>query len=101
MATPQIDVFVHAAAVCAPGLADWPSALPVLRGQTAYRAGPLAIPLPPDLPANERRRVPGSVRLALQAAADVIGQASLEAQVRLRAVFACSGGNAQALEVVL
>ncbi|HYN38385.1 MAG TPA: beta-ketoacyl synthase chain length factor [Rhodospirillales bacterium] len=97
----ESDLFVHAAAVCAPGLADWPAAAPVLQGREPYRAGPLAVPLPCGLPANEQRRVMGSVRLALHAAAGAIAGTELADDLRLRAVFACSGGNAEALEAVL
>jgi hypothetical protein len=57
--------------------------------------------MPPGLPANEQRRLMGSVRLALHVAASAIASAGLPDGRRVRAVFACSGGNAEALEAVL
>ena len=97
----ESDLFVHAVAVCAPGLSNWPAALPVLQGRVPYCPSPVVVPKPPGLPANEQRRVMGSVRLALHTAANAIAEAGLSDGCRLRAVFACSGGNAEALEAIL
>jgi hypothetical protein len=101
MGTWQGDLFVHAAAICAPGFADWPAAVAVLQGRAPYCPSPMIIPKPPGLPANEQRRAMGSVRLALHTAASAIGDARLPEGCRWRAVFACSGGNAEALQAVL
>lgn len=95
------ELFVHAVSVCAPGLPDWPTAASVLRGTAPLRAHPLNVPLPKSLPANEQRRLPRIVRVALHAAECAVAQAAMSMNVRLRAVFACSGGNADALEEVL
>ncbi|MFO1154423.1 MAG: beta-ketoacyl synthase chain length factor [Rhodospirillales bacterium] len=55
-----------------------------------------------DLPPNEARRVTVSVKIALQLAAEAIAAVDEEKlPARLAAVFACSGGNSEALAKVL
>jgi hypothetical protein len=95
------SVFVHGAAVCAPGLPDWPAAAVVLRGGAPYRSRPLPALGPVGLPANEQRRITPGIRLALHVAARAGAPVAAAGGGRLRAVFAASGGNAQSLEAVL
>ncbi|MDN5869325.1 MAG: beta-ketoacyl synthase chain length factor [Nitrococcus sp.] len=87
-------VFLHAAGLCAPGLAGWQMAAPVLRGERGY-----VDTAPPAfasdlLPRNERRRLSAATRLALQAAEDVFRQSSVDSE-QVRTVFAsCCGDGA-------
>ncbi|MBK8175209.1 MAG: beta-ketoacyl synthase chain length factor [Rhodospirillales bacterium] len=94
-------LFVRAVAICAAGLADWPAAAPVLQGIRPYHGHDLPILTLLHLPATERRRITPSVRLALHVAASALEQAGLAENSPLRAVFACSRGNAEALQAVL
>jgi hypothetical protein len=76
----------------APGLADWPAARAVLRGEQHYRPAPSLLPHPVLLPPAERRRASRIVRLTLaiglEAAAH--GEADVGA---LATVFASSGAD--------
>jgi hypothetical protein len=101
MAQSLPSVFVYGAAVCAPGLPDWPAAAAVLRGTVPYRAQPLPALEHSGLPANEQRRITPGIRLALHVAARASAPAAAARGGRLRAVFAASGGNAESLEAVL
>ncbi len=74
----------------------------MLTGETHYRDRGL----PPldrvNLPSNEARRVTLSVKLALQLAAEAAATAlEPSAPDPLAAVFACSGGNSEALAKIL
>jgi hypothetical protein len=105
MAQSLPSVFVHGAAVCAPGLPDWPAAAAVLRGTVPYRSHPLPAPERTGLPANEQRRITPGIRLALHVAARACTPAAAATTNRrggrLRAVFAASGGNTESLDAVL
>jgi hypothetical protein len=96
----MIGLRLHVAAIglFGPGIAGWRQGRAILRGE----AVPAAPCLPPfhrvRLPANEARRVTLSVRLALELAAEALDR---QAAPGLAAVFACSGGNAQALARIL
>lgn len=105
MAQPLPSVFVHGAAVCAPGLPDWTAAAAVLRGTVPYQSQPLPAPERTGLPANEQRRITPGIRLALHVAGRACGPAAAATTNRrggrLRAVFAASGGNAESLDAVV
>ena len=79
----QVDLL--AIALAAPGLPDWDSARPVLRGDRRWEPSELHAAPPAMLPAAERRRTSPFIRLAL----DVAGAAVLD-----------WGGDAGALPVV-
>ena len=95
-----MHVYINGVALFAPGFASWAEGRHVLTGGTRYRDRGL----PPleriSLPSNEARRVTLSVKLALQLAAEAIAAAS-EPPEGLAAVFACSGGNSEALAKIL
>lgn len=65
-------VGLEAAGVVGPGLTGWPASREVLAGRVAYRPEPLAPFVPGILPANERRRVTATIRIALQAATETL-----------------------------
>lgn len=62
------EVYVHGVGVAAPGLPDWSSAQPVLRGDGEYQAEPLPKYRTTRLPRNEARRMGAAVKLAFRVA---------------------------------
>lgn len=86
------NVFVEAIGIAAPGLPNWPAAVPVFAGTTPYVPSSLPPHAPALLPPNERRRATPTVRLAFQAAEDVIGRSSI-APAELATVFASSDAD--------
>lgn len=61
-------VYVHGIGLAAPGLAEWPDAQPVLRGESAYSPEPLPQFRTARLPRNEARRMGAAVKLAFRVA---------------------------------
>ena len=84
--------FVEAIGLVAPGLPSWRDAQPVLRGATAYVPASVGAVQSDLLPANERRRAPLGVRLALRAAQDATAESTL-APATLASVFASSDAD--------
>ena len=84
--------FVEAIGLVAPGLPSWRDARPVLRGVTAYIPASVGTVQSDLLPANERRRAPLGVRLALRAAQDATAESTL-APATLASVFASSDAD--------
>ena len=70
-------VAVRGCAVCAPGLPDWGSASRVLAGDAEYDASVVRDPAPVALPANERRRLPQTARMALAIGLEALDAAGL------------------------
>jgi hypothetical protein len=62
------EVYLEAVGLAAPGLSDWQSAVPVLRGERAFELRELPSYQPTSLPPNERRRASSAVRMAFAAA---------------------------------
>jgi len=85
-------VFIEAVGLAAPGLADWQSAIPVLRAERPYAATALPPHAPALLPPNERRRASPTVRLAFQAGEDAMQTSSIAA-ANLATVFASSDAD--------
>ncbi len=88
-------VYVEAVGLFAPGLVGWANSREVLAGERAYspaESEPLPKYKPTLLPANERRRATGLVRLAFGACEDAIGERRSEVSA-LASVFAASGGD--------
>ncbi|WP_455385600.1 beta-ketoacyl synthase chain length factor [Acidihalobacter prosperus] len=81
----------------APGLESPTHAAPVLRGERAYEAAPLAPPQLDCLPRNERRRTTPTIRLALAAAQQAT--AELDA-AKLATVFATSSGDMPLVDTI-
>ena len=90
---------VEAVGLMAPGLAGWPASQAVLAGQQPYIAEPMPATIATLLPANERRRVTATVRLALQVAQEAMAQIDLDAGT-IRTVFASSGGDSEVLDKI-
>lgn len=92
-------VYASGIGLCAPGLPDWPTGRAVLNGQRPYRRNEAPRFDRVRLPRNEARRATSTIRLALQAAGEALADAGLDA-ARCGAVFACSGGNTEALDAL-
>ena len=88
----SFDVAVRGIGVLMPGLASWPAACAVLRGEAPYQSAAAVLPPPPRLPPAERRRAGPSVRLAMAVADEAVAQAGADPQ-QLPTVFASSGGE--------
>lgn len=68
---------VESVGLLAPGLAGWAASRAVLTGERPYQPEPLPALSAALLPANERRRVTATIKLALQAAQEAMTQAAL------------------------
>ena len=90
--TPALGAYVRGIGVLGAGLPDWPSSVPVLRGEQPYVAAPTEVPPPSALPPAERRRTGAMVRLALAAGLQAVADAGADA-AQLATVFASSGGD--------
>ncbi|MEZ5651641.1 MAG: beta-ketoacyl synthase chain length factor [Burkholderiaceae bacterium] len=76
----------------APGIPDWQSGAAILRGERDYVPAELGRYVVDLLPANERRRLTPTIRLALQAATDATaGRPELRAQAA--SVFVSESGD--------
>ena len=104
---------VEAVGLMAPGLTGWAASQAVLTGQQPYLAAPMPAVLATLLPANERRRVTPTVKLALQVAHEAMEQAkssqpsaapkegsSREDSSAARTVFASSGGDSEIVDKI-
>lgn len=88
-------LWIDAIAWWSPGLPDWHQARTALRDEstaTALPAGPTARPAPTLLAANERRRAPDAVLLALEVAARASADSGHDPQT-LATVFASAHGD--------
>lgn len=63
-----------------PGLPDWETARRILTGQQPHRAATIPPLSPAALPANERRRATLATRIALEAGAQAVAAAGLDAR---------------------
>ncbi len=100
---------VEAVGLMAPGLAGWAASRAVLAGQRPYVAEPMPAAMATLLPANERRRVTATIKLALQAAQEAMAQTALTSDLSpgnergvwsVRTVFASSGGDSEILDKI-
>jgi len=73
----------------APGLANWESSLPVLRGEVPYVATAAPKLAPSLLPADVRRRTTDHIRLAVEVGAQAVAHAAADG-AELWSVFASS-----------
>ena len=87
-----LSAFVEGIGLVAPGMADWPGARALLRGEAAYVPAPTALPAPELLPPAERRRASRIVKTALAAGLQACRMAG-RAPAQLANVFASSGGD--------
>ena len=94
-----IILAVESIGLLAPGLAGWVASQSILTGEQPYSATPMPTPSAALLPANERRRVTGLVKLALHVAQDAITQANRDPRI-IPTVFASSGGDSEVLDKI-
>jgi len=88
----MLSANIQSVGVLGPGLADWPAASAVLRGEVAYVCTRTVLPVPAMLPAAERRRASRTVRLALAVAAEAVTGAGANPR-ELPTIFSSSGGD--------
>jgi hypothetical protein len=93
-------LFVNAIGLRGPGLESWAASAPILAGRAPYQAAPTIIPPSALLPANERRRAPQIVKLALSVGAEAFESAGL-APAECPAVFTSSGGDGETIHNIL
>lgn len=85
-------VFIDGIALWAPTLPGWHMARAAFRGECPLADPPLRRPAPAMLPPAERRRLPDSVALALEVAAQAVAQSGLDA-ADLASVFTSAHGD--------
>jgi hypothetical protein len=93
-------VYVEGIGVRAGGLGGWAAAASVLTGSRGYVPAPLDLPSSPLLPANERRRVVLTVKLALLVGVEAFENAKRDPS-ETATVFASSGGDGETLHNIL
>ena len=86
-------VYLESVGVLGPGLPDWETARRVLDGELPHRVE-VPRPDPPQLPPNERRRVPQLVRWALAVAHEALAGAE-RAAGEVAMVFSSSSGDGE------
>ena len=96
----MMRAYVEGVGLCGPGLDGWTRSVPVLAGFQAYAPGPEILPPIALLPANERRRAPRMVKLALAVAAEAFA-ASGHDPAGITAVFTSSGGDGETIHEIL
>ena len=90
---------VEAVGLMAPGLVGWTASQAVLAGQRSYVVEPMPATMATLLPANERRRITATIKLALQVAQEAMTQADLDAGT-VPTIFASSGGDSEVLDKI-
>jgi hypothetical protein len=90
-------VHLDAVGLAGPGMASWTEGAKVLAGEITYRGGDNPKCMSELLPANERRRVSATVRLALQVAEEAMARASLDFG-NVCSVFATCDGDTEIFE---
>ncbi len=88
----ELSACVRGIGLLGPGLDNWPSGAAVLAGSVPYAARATVLPVPDSLPAAERRRTGGVVRLALAIGFEAAGRAGAN-PAELPTVFSSSGGD--------
>jgi uncharacterized protein YjiS (DUF1127 family) len=104
---------VEGVGLLAPGLAGWTASRAVLTGKRSYVPEFMPAAIATLLPANERRRVTATVKLALQVAQEAVDQAKSPQPPfekggwrsrgdfgLVRTVFASSGGDSEVLDKI-
>lgn len=86
------QLFVHGLAFWSPLWPDWPSAAAALRGESGPPPAAPQRPRPTLIGANERRRAPDSVLMALQVAQEACAAANID-PASLPSVFTSSYGD--------
>jgi hypothetical protein len=92
-------VHVDAVGLAGPGLASWSDSIEVLANEGRYRGGDSPSCTPQLLPANERRRVSSTVRLALKVAEEAMARATIDIG-EVCSVFATCDGDTEILDKI-
>ncbi|GLR66123.1 hypothetical protein GCM10010909_08010 [Acidocella aquatica] len=95
-----IRIYIEGIGLCGPGLNGWEASRPVLAGTDDYEASPICVPASMLLPANERRRAPQIVKIALAIGAEAFAMAGRD-PAGTAAVFASSGGDGDTIHEIL
>ncbi len=90
--TAKLTAYLDGIGLVGPGLDSWSVARPILAGEVAYEARPLAVTAPQSLPPAERRRTGLAIKVALDVAQQAITQGQLDAKT-LATVFTSSGAD--------
>jgi hypothetical protein len=93
-------LFIEGIGLCGPGLPGWLPSLPILTGQADYAPAPTDIPPSQLLPANERRRAPRTVKIALAVGAEAFAAAARDPAITAT-VFTSSGGDGDTIHEIL
>jgi hypothetical protein len=92
-------VHVEALGLAGPGMADWPSSIEMLADEGRYRRGEIPPCTSQWLPANERRRVSATVRLALKVAEEAMVRSGVDIQ-SVCSVFATCHGDTEIMDKI-
>lgn len=92
-------VHVDALGLAGPGMPSWHDARNVLADESRYRADALPPCTSLLLPANERRRISATVRLALKVAEEAMGNSSLRLDGAC-SVFATCNGDTEIIDKI-
>ena len=90
---------VDALGLAGPGMASWQDSIAVLAGKGTYRTGDCPRCTSTLLPANERRRVPTSARMALQVAEEAMARSTLDID-SVCSVFATCHGDTEIIHKI-
>jgi hypothetical protein len=93
-------VYLEGIGVRGDGLEGWEAAADVLAGQRGYVSAPTILPLNTLLPANERRRMVMTVKLALEVGAEAFANAKRDPG-QTATVFTSSGGDGDTIHNIL
>lgn len=96
----MIRGYIEGIGLCGPGLDGWEASVPVLTGQADYAPAPTNVPACALLPANERRRAPKTVKLALAVSAEACAGTGRN-PAELPTVFTSSGGDGETINDLL
>ena len=84
--------YLQSVSIVGPGLPGWPASRGVLAGSSDYQPEPIARFKPDILPANERRRITPTIRIAMQAATEAMAATPFQPQ-DTASVFVSSNGD--------
>jgi hypothetical protein len=96
----MMRVYLEGIGLFGPGLVGWGASRAILAGTAPYIPAETSLPAATLLPANERRRAPKIVRIALATGAEALAAAGRDA-VLVPAVFASSGGDGDTIHEIM
>jgi hypothetical protein len=96
----MMRMYLEGVGLFGPGLESWEASRATLAGQAPYTPTPLPLPAATLLPANERRRAPKIVRIALATGAEALAAAGRNPAL-VPAVFTSSGGDGDTIHEIM